>query len=106
MDDRRAVQRFDLKLPSRVMAVADEATYHLVTENVSSHGALFHTKQPLESGTRVEVTMFLSIPGELGGSRQSVIRSQGEVIRRGEGAMAVCFDQPGVLLATASGVPQ
>jgi hypothetical protein len=56
--DRRAMRRFDMRLPAAVK-LAGSAVGELLTEtlNVSARGVFFYFDRPVEKGARIEVTM-------------------------------------------------
>jgi hypothetical protein len=56
--ERRAMRRFDMRLPAAVtIAGAEQDELLTETQNVSARGVYFYLDQPLEPGTRVLVTM-------------------------------------------------
>jgi len=62
-DERREYARLDAALPGCYSAV-ESATHPLTTLNVSEGGLLFHTAEPLASGTVVRVQLALPPSGE------------------------------------------
>ena len=98
MEDKRAYERFDLKVPARLGVLgsnygeADEVS--LTTVNICAGGAFFITEAPLPQGTRVKMDFVLSIDKlkELLDSHCR-IKVQGEVIRTDESGIAVRFDE-------------
>jgi hypothetical protein len=56
--ERRAMRRFDMRLPAAVrIAGAEQDELLTETQNVSARGVYFYLDEPLEPGTRVMVTM-------------------------------------------------
>lgn len=98
MGDNRKLERFNLKIPSRIMAsggTIDKTTFDLTTLNVSSGGAFYSTATPLPEGTRVNVRMALPL------KRLRIIKDQpksvqvtigGKVLRTSKVGMAVRFN--------------
>jgi hypothetical protein len=62
-DERREYARLDAVLPGRYSAV-ETATHPLTTLNLSEGGILFHSQEPLVSGTVVRVQLVLPPSGE------------------------------------------
>lgn len=62
-DERREYSRLDAVLPGRYSAV-ESASHPLTTLNVSEEGILFHSSEPLVSGTVVRVQLALPPSGE------------------------------------------
>ena len=94
---RRKMERFDLKLPTKLSWVGEDKEHKLVelmTSNICAGGAYFITKIPLPKGTEVKMDLILKLDRlhELGG-RQSHIDVSGFVTRTDQQGMAVCFDQ-------------
>ena len=56
--ERRAMRRFDMRLPAAVRVANGESNEFLTeTQNVSARGVFFYLEEPLAEGSRVEVTM-------------------------------------------------
>jgi hypothetical protein len=56
--ERRAMRRFDMRLPATVKAVGAEHGELLTeTQNVSARGVFFYLDRPVAEGSRVEVTL-------------------------------------------------
>ena len=52
------MRRFDMRLPATVKAAGAELGELLTeTQNVSARGVFFYLEQPLEEGSRIEVTL-------------------------------------------------
>lgn len=60
VDDRRAMRRFDMRLPALVK-VTGEGFQELLTEtqNVSARGVFFYIDRPVDQGSKIEVTLTL-----------------------------------------------
>ncbi len=97
MENLRRLERFSLKLPATIETVSDTEEHNkevlnLLTANICSGGAFFHTDQPLPKGTSVKIDFVLSIDElkKLEG-KQAFIKVTGEVIRADSNGMAICF---------------
>ncbi len=97
MESKRSLERFDLQCPATITVMAGDEEHqdelkNLLTKNICSGGAYFHTDQPLAEGTPVKIDLFLRID-ELKklDSGQALIKVQGEVVRSESGGMAICF---------------
>ena len=56
--DRRAMRRFDMRLPALVRLAGDPAgEFHTETQNVSACGVFFYLDRTIADGSRIEVTM-------------------------------------------------
>ena len=56
--DRRAMRRFDMRLPASIRLAGDLAgEFHTETQNVSARGVFFYVDRNVAPGSRVEVTM-------------------------------------------------
>ena len=55
--DRRTMRRFDMRLPASIRLGGVEHEFFTETQNVSARGVYFYMDRPIETGTRVEVTM-------------------------------------------------
>jgi len=94
---KRSLERFDFKLPARLEVVGaddekEREVLNLLTSNICSGGAYFHTDQPLKEGTPVKLDIILSIEElkKLSG-KQALVKVSGKVIRTEAGGMAICF---------------
>ncbi len=99
MREARRLERFDLNLPAKLEILGDEKereakTLNLLTRNISSGGAYFHTEQPFPVGTGVKIDIILSIDElkKLKGKR-AIIKVSGKVIRQEPNGMAICFNE-------------
>ncbi|MBW1710130.1 MAG: PilZ domain-containing protein [Deltaproteobacteria bacterium] len=98
MKEARNLERFDLELPAKIEIVGHEKEKEnkvltLLTRNVCSGGAYFHTEQPLPEGTDVKLDLILAIEElkKLKG-KQAYIKVSGKVIRTEPNGMAICFN--------------
>lgn len=99
MQDKRRLERFDLKVPARIEGLSKKKTSEtldLMTSDLCSGGAFFHTDQSLPEGTKVKIDLVLP----LGGLKKLIsaydhahIKVTGTVIRRESHGMAVCFNK-------------
>jgi hypothetical protein len=94
MNERRSVERFDIRLPAWIESVAQESKAEalaLKTVNVSSGGAFFRATRPLPQNMRVKVEMDLHAPGSANGG--ATVEVTGRVCRSETTGMAVRFDK-------------
>jgi len=99
MLDKRKVERFELKVQARIEGLGrkkDRDILDLITSDLCSGGAFFHTDQSLPEGTKVKIDLVLP----LGGLKKMIleydhayIRVTGKVVRRESRGMAVCFNK-------------
>jgi hypothetical protein len=97
--EKRKLERFDLKVPARIEGLGkgrDKDIIDLVTNDICSGGAFFHTDQSLPEGTKVKVELVLPL-GRLkklaAEYDQAHIRVTGTVVRMDGRGMAVCFNR-------------
>ena len=91
MGNLRRLERFSLKLPATIETVSDTEEHdkevlNLLTANICSGGAFFHTDQPLPKGTSVKIDFVLSID-EL----KKLEGKQAFINRADSNGMAICF---------------
>ena len=55
--DRRAMRRFDMKLPASVRVSGIPSPFDTETENVSARGIFFYIDRWMKPGSKIEVTM-------------------------------------------------
>jgi PilZ domain len=56
--ERRAMRRFDMRLPASVRATDTDLDELLTeTQNVSARGVFFYLNRPITQGSRIEVTL-------------------------------------------------
>ncbi len=79
-DERRAMRRFDMRLPASVkLAGSDGPALLTETQNVSARGVFFYLSQPLPLGTEFEVT--LTLPPHVTLTDSVQIRFNARVVR-------------------------
>ena len=87
--DRRGLQRFNLRLEAILQELRDRAEgLELYTRDISSDGAFLYTDHPLPLDSSVELTLMLPV-GEVSKSK---IKVDGRVIRAEQDGIAVRFD--------------
>ena len=97
MEERRKLQRFDLRAQTTIQARMEKGTktLTLMTKDISSAGTYVLTPHPLPEGIPVHLEMLLtpealrSIVGASGAIRVTV---NGTVVRREETGMAIRFN--------------
>jgi PilZ domain-containing protein len=78
--ERRAIRRFDMRLPASVRLVGSDAPALLTeTQNVSARGVYFYLDQPLALGSEFEVT--LTLPPHITLTDSVRIRFHARVVR-------------------------
>ena len=78
--ERRAMRRFDMRLPAAVRMASDNgAEITTETENVSARGVFFHLQRPLQVGDQVAVT--LTFPPHVTLTEKVRVRFDARVIR-------------------------
>jgi hypothetical protein len=98
MKDRRKLERFDIRVPTKIGVIdpkREEEMIELLTSNVCSGGAFFHTKEPLPEGTKVKVDLILPFEKlkELKDKcQQAHVKVSGIVMRAASTGMAICFN--------------
>ena len=95
--DRRKMERFDLKLPTKLSWMGKDKKHksvELMTSNICAGGAYFITNRALSIGTEVKIDLILELNKhhELR-DRQSYIDVSGFVTRTDHQGMAICFDK-------------
>ena len=95
--DRRKMERFELKLPTKLTWTGkdkEQKSIELMTSNVCAGGAYLMTNSPLPMGTRVKTAITLNLDrlSELK-HRLSVVNVSGDVIRTDQQGMAIRFDR-------------
>jgi len=105
MDDietknKRRLERFDLEIPAKVKVTVSaevEEVCDLLTNDISSGGAFFHTDEPLPEGTTVEIDLILPLSKLIktleGSSQYTRIKVNGQVLRSESKGMAVSFHE-------------
>ncbi len=98
MKDSRRLERFHLQIAATVRIVSESEKHDgevidLLTSDVCSGGAYFHTEQPLPEGTNVKVDLALPIDElKKRKRRNALVKIKGEVIRSETAGMAICFE--------------
>jgi len=104
-EEKRGLERFDLEIPARIKTAfssKEEETFDLLTNDISSGGAFFHTTKPLAEGTDVKIDLILPIAGLCkkldegrgrGGYQRAFIKISGKVLRAESEGMAIAFDE-------------
>lgn len=99
MKERRKLERFDLHIPARIellITKRDRELIHLLTRNICSGGAYFHTTKPLLENTQVKIDLVLpldklkTLKDEW---KHALIKVTGKVLRSGPEGMAICFEK-------------
>ena len=99
MTDKRRLERFDLELPATIELLTsdqEKSLVNLLTTNISSGGAYFHTPQPLPKGTQVKIDLVLPLDKlrKLKDEhKQAYIKVTGTVLRSESEGMAICFEE-------------
>ena len=99
--------RFDLEIAATIELLTpgqERELLNLLTSNICSGGAYFHTTQPLPEGSRVKVDLDLPLDRLerlKEGYRQDYIKVTGEVLRAESEGMAICFDEDYQIMGTA-----
>jgi hypothetical protein len=92
MQDRRELERFDLKLPARIDVLGPvEQALDMITENVCAGGAFIPTPNPLSEGQEVLVELVLR--RESGRGSPSMVTVGGKVLRSQPDGMAIRFNK-------------
>lgn len=98
MKERRELERFDLRVPAKIGVIhpgREKETVELLTSNICSNGAFFHTRRPLPEGTHVKVDLILPF------NKLQILKDQcpqahvkvtGRVLRCESTGMAICFN--------------
>ena len=95
MEERRKLERFDLRLPAEIECVAPiKHKFSVLTRNISAGGAYFDTTIRFPESTRLKINLFVSIKGtENMPPKQVQIDVRGFVLRSERTGMAVRFDK-------------
>jgi len=91
MVEKRRLERFEL-----INERHDERMIHLLTTNICSGGAYFHTNQPLPEGTKVKLDLVLPLDKLRKLKKEhkkALIKVTGKVLRTESEGMAICFDR-------------
>ena len=107
MKERRRLVRFDLEIPATIELLTpgqERELLNLLTSNICSGGAYFHTTQLLPEGARAKVDLDLPLDRLerlKEGYRQAYIKVTGEVLRAESEGMAICFDEDYQIMGAA-----
>ena len=99
MHEKRKLNRFDLKVPAKVEVMTsdqEKEIFNLLTSDICSGGAFFHTPQPLPEGTPVRIDLILSLDKlkDLKDNfKHAYIKVAGTVLRSESAGMAICFNE-------------
>ena len=99
MKEKRRLERFDLKIPAKIQSTTsdqEEKMLDLLTTNISSGGAFFHTTQPLREGSQVKIDLVLPLERlkQLKDDcKHAYIKVTGRVVRSESEGMAILFDK-------------
>ena len=87
--DKREMQRFDLKLHTLLVEMGKRADQlELYTRDISSDGAYLCMEDPLPLDTSVELTFFLPVRRQI----RSKIQTNGRIVRSDRQGVAVRFE--------------
>jgi hypothetical protein len=95
MEEKRKLERFELKVPARIAGETDRDILEPTTRDICAGGAFFHTDQSLPEGTKVRVDLLLPLDrlkGLAEGYDQAHVQLTGKVLRIEPKGMAVCFN--------------
>jgi hypothetical protein len=98
MKERRSLERFKLKLPSKVEVLAgsaweEQSMLKLFTSNVCSGGAYFPAVKPMQPGTPVKVSLLLdNAKLRLPSASWTLVEVRGAVLRSEPSGMVVAFE--------------
>ncbi|UCF85177.1 MAG: PilZ domain-containing protein [Desulfobacteraceae bacterium] len=96
MNERRKLERFDLRVPAKIKVVGPDhggETLDLMTKDICAGGAFFHTPDPLPKGTQVKIDLILGRGLKEGAGRLAHIKLGGAVLRSDAAQVAICFDK-------------
>jgi hypothetical protein len=95
--EKRKMERFFLELPTCLIvnnSNRKQETLDLQTSNVCAGGAFVKTDEPLSIGTKVVISMIISLERlKKFRGKKSLINVSGSVVRTDEKGMAICFDE-------------
>ena len=99
MKERRKLERFDLKISATIESMTsdqEKRLLNLLTSNICSGGAFFHTTQPLPEGSQVKIDLVLPLDNLKklkDDCKQAYIMVTGRVLRSESEGMAILFDK-------------
>ncbi|MGD2126552.1 MAG: PilZ domain-containing protein [Desulfobacteraceae bacterium] len=97
--ERRKLERFSIELPAKIEVTGsaqEQEILDLLTKDVSSGGAFFHTKKSLPVGTEVKIDLILPIKKLkrfLDNRKEVYINVSGTVLRSESDGMAIGFNE-------------
>ena len=100
--EKRKLERFDLKIPTRVALTGakkvnrERTIPDLMTSDICSGGAYFHTVEPLPAGSKVKIDLILPLDKlrRIGADWKKVhVRVTGKVLRSESKGMAIGFNR-------------
>jgi len=105
LNDRRKLERFDLKVPAKIEVVDQDQgreELNLMTKDICAGGAFFNTPDPLPKGTQVKIDLILD--GKLRSlvGRQAHVKVTGMVLRSESIGMAIGFDEDYKIISLVS----
>ena len=97
MEERRRLERFDLRLPATLqLNGGTKGAFVLFTKNISAGGVLFDVSNPnhLPRGERAEVSLLLDFSkSKRKLPKGAEIKVSGSVLRSEPTGLAMCFDE-------------
>jgi hypothetical protein len=97
MNERRKLERFDLRVPAKIEVVGQDygtKTLNLFTKNICAGGAFFNSAKSLPQNTKVAVELVLDFRGLKNHvSRWTKINVSGSVLRSEPTGMTISFDK-------------
>ena len=98
MNERRKLERFELKVPAAIESINQGykgKELNLLTSDICSGGAYFHTAEPLPEGTEVKIDLVLPLDKLRAlkkEDKKAYIKVTGKVLRSESEGMAIGFD--------------
>jgi hypothetical protein len=92
--DRRRVERFDLNVPAIIhqpMGGNDTDCRFLLTRDISSGGAYFHSMKPLSYEPNVRIELLFKVAMSNSTTKYMYMTTAGEIMRCDEDGIAVKF---------------
>ena len=96
MDNKRKLERFELKVRARIEGEPGRDILDVMTSDICAGGAFFYTDQTLPEGTKVRIDLLLPLERLkklVEGYDHAHIQVTGTVLRKEPQGMAVCFNQ-------------
>jgi hypothetical protein len=105
LNERRKLERFDLKVPAKIQAVDKDqgrGELNLITKDICAGGAFFNTTDPLPKETQVKIDLILD--GKLRSlvGKQAHVKVTGMVLRSDSMGMAIGFDEDYKIISLVS----